>query len=148
MRSASPEIIFRFYARGDGAEQISAQIAAWRFRMSVSSAERVSVIYLFSRVRHAVRKALPMHGITAQKIPPRRSICRRRDFRYSFFFRRAKQISTVLLFRSISRRSKAADRLFAANPRVESRITLDFKKATTEKSRVCRHSSPVSKENT
>ena len=28
------------------------------------------------------------------------------------------------------------------------RVTLDFKKATTEKSRVCRHSSPVSKENT
>lgn len=26
--------------------------------------------------------------------------------------------------------------------------TLDFKKATTEKSRFCRHSSPVSKENT
>lgn len=118
MRSASPEIIFRFYARGDGAEQISAQIAAWRFRMSVSSAERVSVMYLFSRVRHAVRKALPMHGITAQKIPPRRSICRRRDFRYSFFFRRAKQISTVLLFRSISRRSKAAERRFTAIPRI------------------------------
>lgn len=86
MRSASPEIIFRFYACGTGAEQISAQIAAWRFRMSVSSAERVIVMYLFSRVRHAARKA-PSHTWACNaKNPSPRSICHRRDFVICFSF--------------------------------------------------------------